>query len=136
MRCRAKNARGEPCKATPSADGLCPAHRRGREEMREIGRLGGAATALKNKLPGLPAGNELLMGADWTLSTVEDARRWLFQISIGVLAKKFTHQQGSVVVRALEAWLRSQDSLTADELEELKQMAQQVKGGHSRQVAL
>jgi hypothetical protein len=39
-RCKARNARGEPCRATiVGPDGLCPTH--GGRDMRELGRRGG-----------------------------------------------------------------------------------------------
>ena len=74
----------------------------------------------------------LLTGADWSLETVHDAQRWYWQISLAVLAGKLDHNQASVIVRAIEAWVRSQDSLTRDELDELKAMAKLASTGHVR----
>src|SRR6266508_6580816 len=47
-RCKASNARGEPCKATiVRPDGFCPAHAGGGRDMRALGKLGGRARGRK-----------------------------------------------------------------------------------------
>ena len=49
-RCKASNARGEPCRATiVGADGYCPAHAGGGRDMRELGRRGGKARLRKRE---------------------------------------------------------------------------------------
>ncbi len=116
--CKAKNARGEPCQMSPSLVDqgtlLCRAHSpTGHEEMARRGKLGGKATKEVWKRPGIEAAE---LG---DLACLDDAQRWLRIIAGGVVSGRLDRGDASASIRAIEVWIRAQDSLTEAEVARL-----------------
>lgn len=131
-RCQATTASGAPCRA-PSAlvdpsQGLCPAHQPGASErLAEAGRKGAETTARKLRGDGLHPEE---LGA---LETVEDAQRWLKRIAQAVGQRQLTHSEGASMTRAVEAWIRSEDTrLRAVDLRELQNQIAELKRSRMR----
>lgn len=124
MRCSAMVA-GEPCNAPEGLvdeTGLCQSHR-DPEGMRERGRKGGEATREALARPGLTS-EEL-----GSLETIEDAQRWLRLIGEGVVTKRLDRGDASAAVKAIEAWLKADDSLTDADMERIAKKLAEVQGG-------
>ena len=88
--------------------------------MSRRARLGGAATKEVWKRKGVKEGE---LGE---LACLGDAQRWLRIIASAVVSGRLDKGDASAATRALDSWIRAQDSLTeaevarlADKLEEL-----------------
>ena len=124
--CKAKNAAGEACKMdhhlVDQATLLCHAHApNGQREMSRRGKLGGKSTREAWRRPGLSA-DEL-----GPLDGVIDAQRWLRLIGAGVVGGRVDRGDATAGIRAVEAWLKSADSLTEEAVLELADKADEIK---------
>jgi len=97
-RCRATNAKGEPCRSPYTligGDGYCAMHRPGEEqENRRRRRQGGRKSKGALLLNDLPP-----------LSTLQDAEIWLEKIGRGVATGTLSASKGATAASCVRAWL-------------------------------
>lgn len=128
LRCRATNARGEPCGAparlVDAETRLCASHDpECRERMREAARRGGEATARRLTRPGLDP-EELP-----PLETPQDAARRLDLIARAVGTGRLGHAEGRSMTSAVREWLRAFEAGdVAERMEELRAQLDAIKG--------
>ena len=134
MPCRATKPNGSACRAPDHLidpeTGFCHAHGPGASErMRARGKKGSRALRDKLRRPNVQAD-------DWQLETLEDAQERLRRIAMAVLAGHVSHQQASAAVRALDTWLKAAgERMDAEDVEELREIAKQLKGSRKLRVA-
>ena len=121
-RCKATNAKGEPCRSPYTlvgADGYCTMHRPGEaQENRRRRRQGGR----KSK-------GALLLGDLPPLRTPKDAEVWLERIGRAVATGVLSASKGQVATSAVRAWLQAHDAGTVtDRVEELRAEMAKLKG--------
>lgn len=84
-------------------DGLCPAHAPGgAEHMREVSRLGGAASAAKS------AGVAFQAEEVTRIETLEDAKAALDTVRVAVLTRRITHAEGNAASKAVSEWVKTE----------------------------
>jgi uncharacterized protein involved in exopolysaccharide biosynthesis len=113
MKCSSMNAQGEPCDAPEHMviDGACPAHREGgREHLRAIAALGGAATAAKHAAEGFKP-DEI---AD--LTDIESAMRALDVIRQAAMTRRLTHTEANAASKAVAEWVKAHGVLQTQRL--------------------
>ncbi len=110
--------------------GLCPAHEPGaRERLSALGRLGAEVTRRKWERGRGIEPDELP-----DLVTHKDAIDWIQTVGRAVASGRITHNQGSTMVRVIEAWLKATDSITKPQVEELRHQIAELKKGPLRVV--
>ena len=119
-RCRATNARGEPCRAPYTlvgGDGYCAMHRPGAEqENRRRRRQGGRKSKGALLLSDLPE-----------LKSPTDAETWLETIGRAVATGVLSASAGQVATSAVRAWLSAHEQgRVAEQVEELRQRVEDL----------
>ena len=101
-RCRARNSKGQPCRSPHTligADGLCPAHRPGGEQVnRRRARQGARRTKKALLLDDLPP-----------LQSPADAEVWLETIGRGVATGTLSASKGATAASCVRAWLSAHE---------------------------
>ncbi len=120
-RCRATNAKGEPCKAPYTlvgGDGYCAMHRPGdAQENRRRRRQGGRKSKGALLLNDLPP-----------LSTPQDAEIWLEKIGRGVATGTLSASKGATAASCVRSWLQAHEAgRIADQVEDLRQKVEELK---------
>ena len=127
-RCRAKNARGEPCRAPTSLvdplSGFCPAHGPGaKERLSEQGKVGAEVTKQVRR-----KGKGLRPGELGPLRTPQDAERWFRIVGQAVAEGRLRSRDGDGTTRAVREWLRAYEvGAVTDRLEELRTHVEELK---------
>ena len=98
--------------------------------MRRRAKLGGAATKEAWNRKGV---TEKELGP---LKTTAHAQHWLEVIGAGVVSGRLDKGDASAGVRAVEVWIRAQDSLNEEDLQRLADKAEAVTSGkrHLRRI--
>ena len=127
-RCRATNAKGQPCRSPHTLigpDGLCPAHRPGGEQVnRRRARQGARRTKKALLLDDLPA-----------LQSPQDAETWLEVVGRAVATGTLPASKGQVAASCVRAWLSAHEQgKVSDRLEELKATVAELRGEKLRRV--
>lgn len=91
--------------------------------MRRRGLRGGRATKEAWKRPGVGADE---LGA---LETVADAQRWLRVLGCAVVGGRLDKGDATAATRAIEVWLKADDSLTEADMERLAEKISVIQGG-------
>ena len=120
-RCRATNAKGEPCRSPHTLvgpDGLCPAHRPGGEQVnRRRARQGARRTKKALLLDDLPP-----------LQTPVDAEVWLEKIGRGVATGTLSASKGATAASCVRAWLQAHEQgKVTEQVEDLRQKVEELK---------
>lgn len=89
--------------------------------MRRRGMKGGRATKDAWKRPGLTSGE---LG---DLETLADAQRWLRVIGSAVATGRLDKGDAQAATRAVEVWIRADDSLTEAEMERMAEKIDELK---------
>lgn len=118
VQCRAMKANGQPCDSLRHLvreNGYCPAHDpENPRQIREAQRLGGEATAAKNR--SAPYTLEELP----TIETIPDAKRALDEVRRAVMTRRLTHAEGNAASKAVAEWVKAEQARLGDILGELQ----------------
>jgi len=121
-RCRATNAKGEPCRSPYTlvgADGFCAMHRPGEaQENRRRRRQGGRKSKGALLLNDLPP-----------LTEPADAELWLERIGRAVATGVLSASKGQVSTSAVRAWLSAHEQgKVSERLEQLRATVAELRG--------
>ncbi len=131
-RCRARNARGEPCGAPSGlvdpSTGLCAAHAPGGiDALRERGKLGAEVSA-KVRQRRQPLSNDELP----PLRAPEDAERWTEVVGRAVAERRLSASEGRTISSLLREFLAAHKA--GAQARRLEELAEQIDALKKRRV--